>query len=134
MLTSYDTITLSTFSIGGHQHIIFTKFSEKLLSYIKHPAYLIVLWLPTHKYTHIAVAINKATLHEIEKILVHRGVPGAPPLDPPLTSYWMFCELSWHTPSISCSFRENLTNSYGGTRFPPRDVPPPPTHTLSVIR
>ena len=43
---------------GGCQHIIFTKFSEKLLSYIKHPAYLIVLWLPTHKYTHIAVAIK----------------------------------------------------------------------------
>ena len=67
------------FSVGGHQHIIFTKFSEKLLSYIKHPAYLIVLWLPTHKYTHIAVAINKATLNEIEKILVCRGVPGVPP-------------------------------------------------------
>ena len=57
------------------------------------------------------------------------GAPGAPPLDPPLTSYWMFCELSWHTPSISCSFQENLTNSYGSTRFPPRDVPPH-THTF----
>ena len=65
---------------GGCQHIIFTKFSEKLLSYIKHPAYLIVLWLPTHKYTHIAVEINKAILHEIEKILVRRGAPGVPPL------------------------------------------------------
>ena len=53
------------------------------------------------------------------------GAPGVPPLDPPLTSYWMFRELSWHT--YLC-FWENLTNLYGGARFPPGDVPPPP-HT-----
>ena len=68
-------------------------------------------------------------------------MPGVPPLDLPLTSYWMFCEVSWwlvllkkkcsgHTPSISCSFRENLTKLYVGARFPPGDVPPH-THFLS---
>ena len=100
-------------SSGGCQHIIFTKFSEKL--------------------------------HESEKILVRRGgmYQERPTLDPPLSSYWMFHEVSWqgtfekkcsgHTPSISCSFQENLTNLYGGARFPLGMYSPPHTFCHKVM-